>query len=165
MVISALLMKGLSDMIKLYILYLVFGFYMLYYSLLLWVFPFDGGIIQTDIALTASAILFFIAPALCLYKPQVASVVGLLCLAAISPFGIHWLQYKLVDEYFLLWKVENILLCIAVILYLLAVIVTVNTFTVRKSLKAADVNKKVKLILALVPFVAFAAMVVYFTLQ
>lgn len=152
-------------MIKLYILYVVFGFYMLYYSVLLWVFPFDGGIIQTDIALTASAILFFIAPALCLYKPQLAPVVGLLCLAAVSPFGIHWLQYKLVDEYFLLWKVENILLCIAVILYLLAVIVTINTFTVRKSLKAVNINRKIKLMLALVPFITFVVLCVYFAIQ
>jgi uncharacterized membrane protein SirB2 len=143
----------------------VFGFYMLYYSVLLWVFPFDGGVIQTDIALAASVILFFIAPAICLYKPQTAPVIGLLCLAAISPFGIHWLQYKVLDQYFLLWKVENILLCIAVILYLVAVFVSINIFTVRKSLKAADINKRTRLVLALVPFIVFAALIIYFVAQ
>jgi len=152
-------------MIKLYTLYVVFGFYMLYYSVLLWIFPFDGGVIQTDIALAASVILFFIAPAICLYKPRAAPVIGLLCLAAISPFGIHWLQYKVVDQYFLLWKFENILMCIAVVVYLVTVVVTINTFVARKNIEAAAINKKARLVLALVPFIAFTALIVYFVAQ
>jgi len=138
---------------------------MLYYSVLLWIFPFDGGVIQTDIALVASVILFFISPAVCLYKPRAAPAIGLLCLAAISPFGIHWLQYKVVDQYFLLWKFENILMCIAVVLYLVTVVVTINTFAVRKSIAAADINKKARLVLALAPFIVFAVLIVYFVAQ
>jgi hypothetical protein len=143
----------------------VFGFYTLYYSVLLWIFPFDGGVIQTDIALVASVILFFISPAVCLYKPQAAPAIGLLCLAAISPFGIHWLQYKVVDQYFLLWKFENILMCIAVAMYLVAVFVSINAFVARKRLEAANISKKTRLTLALVPFIAFAALIVYFAAQ
>lgn len=152
-------------MMKLYILYIVLGFYMLYYSMLLWVFPFDGGILQTDIGLGASVVLFFIAPAICLYRPSIAPVVGLICMAGISPLGIHALQYKLMDEYYVLWKVENILMYMAVIWYLVAVTVTINTFMARKSLTDAGINKKVKLTLALVPLIVFAAMAIYFGVQ
>lgn len=152
-------------MIKLYILYIVLGFYMLYYSMLLWVFPLDGGILQTEMALAASVVLFFIAPPVCLYKPQIAPVVGLVCLAGISPLGIHSLQYKLTDEYLVLWKIENILMYVAVIWYLVTLAATINAFAYRKGIKVADVNKKVKLLLALVPLIVFAVFAVYFSVQ
>src|ERR1700744_2832658 len=117
-------------MIKLYVLYTVFGCYMLLYSMLLWVFPF-GSIVQTGLALAGSFVLLFIAPAICLYKPRFAPVLGLMCLAAISPFGIHWLQFRIMNDYFIVWDNENLLMYMAVLWYLATLIVTINFYIVR----------------------------------
>jgi len=44
-------------------------------------------------------------------------------------------------------------------------VVTINTFAVRKSIAAADINKKARLVLALAPFIVFAVLIVYFVAQ
>lgn len=158
-------MKESSDMIKLYILYTVLGFYVLYYSLLSWVFPFDGAVLQTDIALVASVILYAIAPVIALYKPQSSPVWGLICLAGISPFGFHWLQYRMMNEYFMVWKPESMLMYAAVIWYFATLIITINVYTVRQNLKVKYYSKSIKVSLALLPLTIFAALAVYFVLQ
>jgi hypothetical protein len=139
------------------------GFYVLYYSLLGWVFPFDGALIQTDIALIFSFVLFFIAPAICLYKPKNATGLGLICLAGITPFGIHWVQYRLLNEYFIVEKPENVLMYFAIVWYLMTLIATINTYTVRHNLQVKYYSKNLKLVLALLPLVVFGVLVVYFT--
>lgn len=138
-------------MIKLYILYAVLGFYMLYYGLLYWFFPFEDAMLQVWLVTIAALVLFFIAPAICLYRPKIAPVVGLLCLAGISPFGIHWVQYKVLNEYFMVWKPENILMYIAVVWYFVTLVVTINTYTVRHNLKVKYYSRRIKLSLAFLP--------------
>ena len=127
------------------------GCYMLYYSLLYWADPFDGGGLQVDIALISSIVLFLAAPPVCLYNPRMAPAIGLLCLAGITPFGMHWLQYKMADEYYIMWKPENILMYIAVAWYLAALIVTINIYTVRHNFKVKYYSRRIKLLLAFLP--------------
>jgi hypothetical protein len=160
-------MRASSDMIKLYVLYVVFGFYILHHSLLLWLFPFygDGSALQTYMAFGASVILSFVMPGICLYRPQLAPGAGLLCLAVISPFGIHWLQYRIMNPYLILWSAENIIMFAAVIWYLVAVIVSINIFMVRKSLTINLYNRKLKLSLALLPFTMFIALCIFVVMQ
>jgi hypothetical protein len=151
-------------MIKLYVLYIVFGLYMLMYSLLMWFFPF-GYVLGTDVALAGSFVLYFVAPAICLYKPKFAPALGLLCLAAISPFGIHWLQYRIMNDYFIVWDMGSILMCAAVVWYLVTIVVTINIYTVRHNLKVAYYSKKQKLILACLPVPILVILFVYLSLQ
>lgn len=148
-------------MIKLYVLYTVLGFYMLYYSLLFWFYPLDDAMLQVVLAVAASVVLYFIAPAICMYKPRIAPGTGLACLAAIAPFGIHWLQYKLADEYFIAWQPENIMLYAAVLWYLIALMVTINIYIARHNLKVKYYSKKVKLTLAFFPLAAFVVLILY----
>ncbi len=147
-------------MIKLYILYIAFGLYMLDHSLLFWGFPFEGGgALQSYIAAIASAVLFFIVPAVCLYRPRAAPVLGLICMALLSPFVLHWMLYRFTDEYFL-WDTENVIMVIAVAWYLVTLVVTINYFMVRNHLTLAPYGKLLKRSLAFLPLLVFVGLVI-----
>ena len=69
-------------MIKLYILYFVFGFYMLLESYSIWVFSaFNGGsTFITYLAMGSSAILFSTASVFSLHHIKLAAILGIVAL-------------------------------------------------------------------------------------
>lgn len=149
-------------MLKLYILYISLGFYMLYNSLMLWAFPVEEAVLQTYMAMIASLLMYFIVPIICLYKPRSAPGWGLACLAGITPFGMHLLEYRLTDEYFNMWSTENIMLYASVLWYLITLIVTINIFTQRYNLKVTYYSNTAKFLLAVLPFIVIIVLGGYF---
>jgi len=136
-------------MIKLYIFYFVFGAYMLLESWMAWIFSFGGVSLLTYSGLLSSAVLFLIVPGLTLYNVRWASIVGLLFLLCVLPYGIHWLVYFYHDN--LTWSILKdgftqiylgaIVWCIVTASYSIKYIVnhkqTPNKISIRKYAKFA----------------------------
>jgi len=96
-------------MIKLYILYFVFGFYMLFESFSIWIFSAfnGGGSFITYLAMVSSAILFSTASAFSIHHIKLAAILGIAALIGVFPFGIHWLKYRYEFESPLIYGKSN----------------------------------------------------------
>src|ERR1700761_4700485 len=110
-------------MIKLYILYFVFGFYMLLESYSIWVFSaFNGGsTFITYLAMGSSAILFSTASVFSLHHIKLAAILGIVALIGVFPFGIHWLLYRYEFESPLIYGIENQIILLATAFYIISV--------------------------------------------
>jgi hypothetical protein len=108
-------------MIKLYVFYLVFGFYMLFESYFIWVFRAfnDGNAMITYLALISSAVLFSIASGLITYRPKCGLLVGIVTLAGDFPFGIRWLVYRYTFEGPIIRGTQNQIILLATALYVI----------------------------------------------
>ena len=106
-------------MIKLYVFYLVFGFFMLFESYFIWVFRyFNGGnAAVTYVALISSAVLFSIVPGLLIYRPKKGLLVGIVTLIGVFPFGIKWLIYRYTMEGPIIHGTQNQIVLLATALY------------------------------------------------
>ncbi|TWI97176.1 hypothetical protein JN11_03636 [Mucilaginibacter frigoritolerans] len=106
-------------MIKLYVFYFVFGFYMLFESYAIWVFRAfnDGDAVITYMALISSAILFSIASGLLIYHPKNGLLVGIVTLIGVFPFGIRWLIYRYTVEGPIIRGTENQIILLATAMY------------------------------------------------
>lgn len=77
-------------MLNLYILFLIYGLFIFYCTLLVWSYA-DGALsIYPFLCLAGAAVLFVVASALALYHAKPAAWVGVICLAVTSPmfFGL-----------------------------------------------------------------------------
>jgi len=106
-------------MIKLYVFYFVFGFYMLFESYFILVFRVfnDGNAVITYMALISSAILFSIASGLLIYRPKNGLLLGIVTLIGLFPFGIRWLIYRYTMEAPIIRGTQNQIILLATALY------------------------------------------------
>jgi hypothetical protein len=77
-------------MLNLYFLFLIYGLFIFYCTLLVWSYA-DGALsIYPFLCLAGAAVLFVIASALALYQIKPAAWLGVICLAVTSPmfFGL-----------------------------------------------------------------------------
>jgi len=77
-------------MLNLYALFLIYGLFIFYCTLLVWSYA-DGALsVYPFLCLAGAAVLFVIASALALYKAKSAAWLGVICLAVTSPmfFGL-----------------------------------------------------------------------------
>jgi hypothetical protein len=141
-------------MIKLYILYLVFGFYMLFNSLFIWMFSFYGVTVITYLSLICSAILSALISGLSLYHNKTASIAGLICLVGITPFGIHWLIYNFTDGGPITVGTEHQIMLPATVWYLVALVYSIiNIYNYKKLHIITPIKKPVKLVMLFIPIV------------
>ncbi len=77
-------------MLNLYVLFLIYGLFIFYCTLLVWSYA-DGALsVYPFLCLAGAAVLFVIASALALYHVKPAAWLGLVCLAVTAPmfFGL-----------------------------------------------------------------------------
>ena len=108
-------------MIKLYVFYFVFGFYIFFESYYIWVFRAfnDGNAVITYLALVSSAVLFSIASGLLIYRPKTGLLTGIATLIGVFPFGIRWLIYRYTMESPIIRGTENQIILLATALYVM----------------------------------------------
>ena|SRR6201986_2728607 len=148
-------------MIKLYLLYLIFGFYIFFESLLIWqlsIFFYTGVI--TYVALVGSVALFTIAAPLSLYRIRMASAIGLICLLGIFPFGIHWLLYRIINEAPIILGTYNQIILLATVLFIIALFYTVKYLVqYNKLLSITPLKKWIKLFMVFIPIALLLLMI------
>ncbi|MGZ3756903.1 MAG: hypothetical protein ACXVAY_21930 [Mucilaginibacter sp.] len=135
-------------MIKLYILYCVLGSYLLIESITVRLFGEDS--IITYLALISAGILYLVATGLSLYSVKIASIVELIALIGVFPFGIHWLLYRITMEGPITKGAFNHIVLLICILYFAGVFYSVK-YSIRKdsSVNSIKVSPRVKLLIAL----------------
>lgn len=140
-------------MIKLYILYFIFGFYMLLESFSIWIFSdFSGGATSiTYLAMISSAILFSIASALSLHYIKWAAILGIGALVGVFPFGIHWLLYRYEYESPIIKGTENQLALLAIVVYLISVFFSIKYIATYRHVAIISLRRSVKLFLTCLP--------------
>ena len=140
-------------MIKLYILYFIFGFYMLFESYSIWVFSVfnGGGTFITYLAMVSSAILFSTASALSLHRIKIAAILGIVALIGVFPFGIHWLLYRYEYESPLINGTENQITLLATIFYIISVFYSIKYIVYYKSVSVIILKLPLKIFLTCLP--------------
>lgn len=143
-------------MIKLYLLYLPLGAYVLLRSFETWFFSHhnDCNDVITWLSMISSGILFLVIPAFLQFKEKAAATAGLLCLAGILPFAIYWLTYIYKYEGFMR-NTENEIILIAALFYTLTIIFTVKYVVV--PYPPVRLKKSIKLTLSLLPTILLIA--------
>ena len=135
-------------MVKFYTLYLLIGGYFFFESFIVWAFSFGGADAITYMALLSSVMLCPIASGLILVNIRIAVIIGLIGLAGVFPFGIHWLLYCYKSDYFYTIDLQNSIICIAVVLYVVSLIYTIKALINYKLLQTGSFKKTTKLFLA-----------------
>lgn len=151
-------------MIKLYILYFIFGFYMLFQSVFIWTFSaFNGGdTFITYLALISSAILFAVASALSLHHIKSATILGLVALIGVFPFGIHWLLYRCEFESPLINGTENQIALLATAFYVLGVFYSIKYVVSYKHIGLIILRLPLKLFLEYLPPILLLIFIILF---
>jgi len=131
-------------MIKLYIFYFIFGFYMLFESFFIWTFRYfnDGNAPITYMALVSSAILFFIVPGLLIYRPKKGLFVGIVALIGVFPFGIRWLIYRCTFERPILYGTQNQIMLLATALYAIGLFYSIKRIIAYKHPDEVVIRKR-----------------------
>lgn len=132
-------------MIKLYVLYLVFGLYMFFESELIRAVSFWTVSSITYVALISSGILSVIASTLALYRLRSASIVGLICLIGVSPFGIHWLWYNCTDGGPITEGTNHKIMLLATVWYIITMFYTCLIVVKGNATKTKPVKKSLKM--------------------
>jgi hypothetical protein len=141
-------------MIKLYVFYFVFGFYMLFESYNIWVFRAfnDGNAVITYMALISSVVLFFIASGLLIYRPKSGLLVGIVTLIGVFPFGVRWLIYRYTMEGPIIRGTQNQIILLATALYAMGLFYSIKRITPYKYFDDVVIMKKpLKLFLTFFP--------------
>jgi len=146
--------------IKLYILYLVLGLYLLFESYSVWIFSaFSGGDnIITYLALTSSTTLFLGASIWSLYSVKNASILGLAALVGVFPFSLHWLLYRFEFEAPITRGTYNQVVLGATVLYIIAVFYSIKYIV--SDDKHDSLNKKIKVGLIFLPILVSLIIVI-----
>lgn len=140
-------------MIKLYVLYFVFGFYMQFESFSIWIFSaFNGGdTFITYMAMISSAVLFSTASVLSLHRIKLAAILGIAALIGVFPFGIHWLLYRYEFESPMINGIENQIVLLATVLYIISVFYSVKYIVNYKHVRMIILKRPFKLFLTCLP--------------
>lgn len=140
-------------MLKLYIFYLVFGFYMLFESYSIWVFRDfnDGGSSITYLALISSAVSFTIIPGLIIYRPKKGLLVGIATLMGVFPFGIKWLVYRCTVEGPIIFGTANQIVLLATASYATGLLYSIKRIIAGKYSDVVTFNKRLKIFLSFFP--------------
>jgi apolipoprotein N-acyltransferase len=149
-------------MIKLYVLYILLGVYVFCCQSLVWdFFPRDLMSCSTHYS---SLSLFSIVPLLLLFRPKIASIVGLLCLIGVAPFAIFWIfnsKYTFVSDQG--W-IFHLIMYFAIILYFIAIGLSLNiVMNYKKSQHKISLTKPLKITLVSLPLALLLfVIVIYF---
>ena len=141
-------------MIKLYVFYFAFGFYMLFESYYIWVFRAfnDGNAVITYMTLTSSAILFSIASGLLISRPKNGLLLGIVTLIGLFPFGIRWLIYRYTMEAPIIRGTQNQIILLATALYAIGLFYSLKTVIAYKHSDNVVITKRpLKLFLTFFP--------------
>ena len=140
-------------MIKLYILYLILGFYMLFESFSIWVFSAfnSGGTLITYLAMISSAILFSAASAFSLHRIKLAAILGIAALIGVFPFGVHWLLYRYKFESPLTNGIENQIALLATAFYIIVVFYSIKYIASYKTDSLISLRRPLKIFLTYLP--------------
>jgi hypothetical protein len=141
-------------MIKLYVFYFVFGFYMLFTSYAIWIFSFfnDENAVITYMALISSAVLFSVASGLLIYRPKNGLLVGIVALIGVFPFGIKWLVFRYTMEGPIQRGAENQIILLATALYAIGLFYNLKRLITHKYSDNVVITKKsLKVFLAFFP--------------
>ena len=144
-------------MFKFYVIYLLFGAYVAWQSLLSWVFSGVNNCKETVslFALIASGTLVFVATPLVLYNLKKAKVVALVCFAAILPFAVYWLNYTYRHDNDEMKREVSLAAC----LYSINIIMTLITINVLTPVN--EINKRARLVLTIFPLIFMAGYCFY----
>ncbi len=143
-------------MIKLYLLYLPLGAYVLLRSFETWFCSHynDCNDVITWLSMISSGILFLVIPGFLQYKEKTAAIAGLVCLTGILPFAIYWLNYIYKYEGFMR-NTENKTILTAAVVYAIAIFFTVKYVAI--PYPPVRLKKSIKLILCLLPTILLIA--------
>ena len=149
-------------MIKLYILYFVFGFYMLFESFSIWIFSAfnGGGSFITYLAMVSSAILFSTASAFSIHHIKLAAILGIAALIGVFPFGIHWLKYRYEFESPLIYGIENQIILVAIAFYIISVFYSIKYIVNSKTVNPIILKLPFKIFLTYLPAVLLSIFII-----
>ncbi len=150
-------------MIKLYILYFIFGFYMFFESFSIWTVSFFGVSIITYLALISSVLLLSIASVLSLYHFRLAIIIGLASLIGVFPFGIYWLIYRYTVEGPILEGTLNQIVLLATILYVVELFYSIKYIIYYKQPANVIILKRpLKLFLTFLPTFLLLTLIIFY---
>lgn len=140
-------------MIKLYVLYFIFGLYMLFQSFTIWVFSaFSGGAtFITYLAMISSAVLFSTASVLSLHRIKLAAIFGIAGLIGVFPFGVHWLLYRYEFESPLINGAENQIALLATAVFIISIFLSIKYIITHKHVSTITFRKPLKRFLTCLP--------------
>jgi len=140
-------------MIKLYILYFIFGFYMLFESFSIWVLSaFNGGdTFITYLAMASSTVLCSIASSLSIRNIKSSVILGIAGLIGVFPFGIHWLIYRYEFESPLTSGTENQIILFATAIYIISVFYSTKYMINHKRVNLIILKRPLRLFLTYLP--------------
>jgi len=140
-------------MIKLYILYSIFGFYMFFDSVAMWTLSaFNGAdTFVTYLAIVSSMVFCSIASSISIRNIKLAVILGIVCLIGVFPFGIHWLIYRYEFELPLTSGTENQIILFATAIYIISVFYSAKYMINYKRVSVIVLKRPLKLFLTYLP--------------
>lgn len=134
-------------MIKLYLSYFIYGFFIFYMNLFIWGFSAGPANILPYITLFSSVVLFSMASGLTLFYPKSASVLGLIGLAGTTSFEIYLIGGVAWSS-----KIFSTIILVSSVIYLVGLIYSIkNIIYYKKPIEAPLLKRYVRLILAFIP--------------